>query len=61
MRDSEVVTLFNALGKVLYNQDKILKHLGINKYDFDYGYDNSTETMANECYTVSSEYESGCD
>lgn len=47
MRDDEVAKLFNALGKVLYNQDKLLKHLGINKCDSDYGYDNSTEDIAN--------------
>lgn len=57
MRDSEVATLFNALGKILYNQDKILRHLGINKYDSEYGYDDSTENIANECHSVSSEYE----
>lgn len=42
MRDNEVAILFNALGSVLYNQDKILKHLGINKYDSDYGYDHKS-------------------
>lgn len=57
MRDDEVAKLFNALGKVLYNQDKLLKHLGINKCDSDYGYDNSTEDIANECYSVAREYE----
>ena len=57
MRDSEVATLFNALGKILYNQDKILKHLGINKFDSDYGYDSDTEDMAHECMSVASDYE----
>lgn len=57
MRDNEVATLFNALGMVLYNQDEILKHLGINKYDCDYGYNHSTENFASECYSVAREYE----
>lgn len=57
MRDDKVSTLFNALGQVLYNQDKILKHLGINKCDSDYGYDRSTENFANECCSVAREYE----
>lgn len=60
MLDSEKAILFNALGKILYNQDKILKHLGINKFDTDYGYDNDTEIMANECYAIASDYESEC-
>lgn len=57
MRDSDVETLFKALGEILYNQDKILKHLGINKFDSDYGYDDRTENIADECYSVSSYYE----
>lgn len=57
MRDDEVATLFNALGKVLDNQDNILKHLGINKFDSDYGYDCSTENLASECYSVAREYD----
>lgn len=56
MRDDEVSTLFNALGQVLYNQDKILKHLGINKCDSGYGYDHSIENVANECCSVAREH-----
>lgn len=56
MRDDEVSTLFRALGHILYSQDKILKHLGINKFDPDYGYDSSTENLASECYSVAREY-----
>lgn len=58
MRDSEAATLFKALGKILYNQDKILKHLGINKFDSDYGYNSDTEDMANECILIANDYES---
>lgn len=57
MRDSEVATLFNALSKILYNQDQIMKHLGINKFDSDYGYDNDTEQMADECFKTARYYE----
>ena len=59
LRDSEMATLFKALGQILYNQDKILKHLGINKYDSDYGYDNSTENVADECYSIERDYKAG--
>ena len=55
MRDSEMVTLFNALGQILANQDKIMKHLGITKYDYDYGYDNeSTRDYSSECFSIAS-------
>lgn len=57
MRDNEVVTLFNALSKILYNQDQIMKHLGINKFDSNYGYSDDTEEMANECFKISRYYE----
>lgn len=57
MRDSEVVVLFKAFEMILSNQDKIMKHLGINKYDSDYGYDNSTADLANECYSIARDYE----
>lgn len=56
MRNSEIATLFNALGKILYNQDKILKHLGINKCVTDCGYDLSTENVADECYSIERDY-----
>ena len=52
MRDSEVATLFNALSKILYNQDQIMKHLGINKFNSDYGYSHDIEEMADECYKI---------
>lgn len=57
MNDSDTVVLFDALGKILYNQDKLLKHLGINKHDSDYGYDDDIEVMAKKCYAVVSNYE----
>ncbi len=56
MRDSEVATLFNTLSKILYNQDQIMKHLGINKFDSDYGYDSDTEDMVNECLAIVRDY-----
>ena len=58
MRDSEAATLFKAFGKILYNQDKIMKHLGINKFDSDYGYNTDTEDTANECMLIAEDYES---
>lgn len=57
MRDSEVATLFNALSRILYNQDQIMKHLGINKFDSDYGYSHNTEEMADECFKIVRYYE----
>lgn len=59
MRDSEIATLFKALGQILYNQDKILKHLGINKCDPDYRYDLSTEDVADECYSIERDCKTG--
>lgn len=62
MRDSELAILFNALGEILDNQNEIMKHLGIKKYDpNNYGYyDNKTEKYSSECFSIASELESKC-
>ena len=40
MRDEETRLLFQALSQILANQDDIKKHLGLNKLDSEYGWNN---------------------
>lgn len=44
MRDEETKLLFQALSQILANQDDIKKHLGLNKLDSEYGW-NDEDTM----------------
>lgn len=58
MRNEDITILFNALGQILYNQDKLNKHLGLNKHDSEWGYeDTNTKDYARQCYKLASEYE----
>lgn len=53
----DLKTLFEAFGQILYNQDKINKHFGINKHDYDWGYeDTKTESLAQECFVIAQNY-----
>lgn len=36
--ENDLKVLFESLGQILHNQDKINKHFGINKHDCDWGY-----------------------
>lgn len=57
MKDEELGILFDSIGKLLSNQDKIMKHLGINSYDREWGYsDTDTERLSNECYGIAVDY-----
>ena len=39
MCDEEKRVLFQALSQILSNQDKIKKHLGLNRCDYEYGWE----------------------
>lgn len=42
--------LFESLSCIMYNQTKIMKHLGITKYNSDLGYDdNYTVETISQC------------
>lgn len=58
MKNRHITLLFEALGQILYNQDKINKHLGINKCDYEWGWDDSTtDEYSNWCFRAADEYE----
>ena len=40
MRDEETRLLFQALSQILANQDDIKKHLGLNRLDSEYGWND---------------------
>lgn len=57
MNSIEVGILFNALSEVLYNQNKIMKHFGVIKTDWDDTLDtNRTEEIANECSSIANNH-----
>ena len=58
MNNEDLNLLFRALGQILYNQDVIKKHMGLNKFDSDYGYyETDTEKLSEECYSIARQYE----
>ena len=58
MDECEKQLLFESLSQILYNQDQIKKHLGINKHDPGWGWDDEkTVKLADECFEISIEYE----
>ena len=45
--------LFESLSQIMSNQKKIMRHLGVAKYDFDWGYDdNYTEEIITQCDAI---------
>ena len=45
--------LFESLSQIMENQKKIMRHLGITKYDSDWGYDdNYTEETITQCDAI---------
>lgn len=57
MKNEDIALLFRALGQILYNQDKINKHFGINKRDSEWGWDDSiTDEYSNQCFRAADEY-----
>ena len=58
IKNEDIALLFKALSQILSNQDKINKHLGINKCDAEWGYDdNETESLARQCYSTAYDYD----
>lgn len=58
IKNEHIVLLFEALSQILSNQDKINKHLGINKCDYEWGWnDNITEELSSQCLNAANEYE----
>lgn len=50
MRDEETRLLFQALSQILANQDDIKKHLGLNRLDSEYGWnDEDTMKLSRKC------------
>ena len=57
MEDSEVVVLFECMAMILSNQEKIMRHLGISKYDSEWGWDDDNiEKQIHECYSIARDY-----
>lgn len=58
IKNEHIALLFKALGQILYNQDKINKHFGINKYDYGWGYDDSeTNDLYHQCHDAANKYD----
>lgn len=58
MRDEETRLLFQALSQILANQDDIKKHLGLNKLDSEYGWDDeNTVKMSEKCSKTADDFE----
>ena len=58
MNDEAVRLLFDSLIHILSNQQKIMRHMGITKYDSDYGYDDDkTDELICECMSLCRQYE----
>ena len=58
MRDEETRLLFQALSQILANQDDIKKHLGLNKFDSEYGWnDEDTMKLSRKCLETADDFE----
>ena len=59
IKNEHIALLFKSLNQILDNQDKLNKHLGINKNDYEWGWeDNATSELASQCWEAANEYES---
>ena len=57
IRSEHIALLFKSLNQILENQDKLNKHFGINKHDYEWGWeDNTTSELANQCWNAANEY-----
>lgn len=55
--ENDLKVLFESLGQILHNQDKINKHFGISKHDCDWGYEDiKTEDLSQECFVIAQDY-----
>lgn len=58
MRDEETKLLFQALSQILMNQDDIKKHLGLNKPNSEYGWnDEDTMKLSKKCSETVDDFE----
>lgn len=58
MKDEETRLLFQALSQILANQDDIKKHLGLNKLDSEYGWnDEDTIKLSRKCSKTADDFE----
>ena len=58
MNDEACKLLFEVLSQILGNQQDILRHLGVSKFDSDYGWgDSSTSDLISKCNSMSHSYE----
>lgn len=58
MRDEETRLLFQALSQILANQDDIKKHLGLNRLDSEYGWnDEDTMKLSRKCSEIADDFE----
>ena len=58
MNDEACKLLFEALSQILSNQQDILRHLGVSKFDSDYGWcDSGTSDLISRCNSMSYSYE----
>lgn len=58
VNDDVYQLLFEALAQILSNQQDILRHLGVSKYDSDYGWsDSGTSDLLSKCNSMACSYE----
>lgn len=58
IKNEDIALLFKSLNQILNNQDKLNKHLGINKYDSEWGYDDfKTNDLYHQCHNAANEYD----
>ena len=58
MNDEAVRVMFESLSHIMSNQQKIMRHMGITKYDSDYGYgDERTDELISHCCHIARQYE----
>lgn len=57
MRDEETRLLFQALSQILANQDDIKKHLGLNRLNIEYGWnDEDTMKLSRKCSKTADDF-----
>ena len=50
--------LYESLSRIMENQKKIMRHLGITRYDSDWGYnDDYTRELITQCNAIVNEIE----
>ena len=58
MNDEACMLLFKALSQILSNQQDILRHLGVSKFDSEWGWsDCSASDLISKCNSMSYSYE----